>query len=115
MVTIARLIFINIFQTERLLAVKFAMGYEKIMSSPVIPKLPKVWKKVEKIGLGSFKSGYFHAINILCYDYIMCFFVVDLPFSVGYSYDNSYGGCEPKNFFETSSAVTFKLLLLMYI
>ena len=30
------------------------MGYEKNMSFLVIPKSPKVWKKVEKIGLGSF-------------------------------------------------------------
>ena len=36
-------------------AVKFVMGYEKNMSFLVIAKSPKVWKKIEKIGLGSFK------------------------------------------------------------
>ena len=34
-------------------AMKFYMGYEKNVCS--IPKFPKVGKKVEKIGLGSFK------------------------------------------------------------
>ena len=48
MVTITRHIFINIFQTERFSAVKFSMGYDKNMSFFVIPKLPKVWKKVER-------------------------------------------------------------------
>ena len=43
MVTITRHIFIHIFQTEHLLAVEFAMGYEKIMSFPVIPK----WEVIE--------------------------------------------------------------------
>ena len=33
------------------------MGYEKNMSFLVIRKLPKVWKKVEKIGLYSFKKS----------------------------------------------------------
>ena len=33
----------------------FYMGYEKNMSFLVIPKSLKVGKKVEKIGLGSFK------------------------------------------------------------
>ena len=33
------------FQTERFSAVKFDMGYEKIMSFLVISKSPKVWKK----------------------------------------------------------------------
>ena len=56
MVTITREIFINIFQTEHFLAVKFAMGYEKNMTFLVIAKSPKVWKKVEKKGLSSFKS-----------------------------------------------------------
>ena len=31
------------------------MGYEKNMSFLVIAKSPKVWKQIEKIGLGSFK------------------------------------------------------------
>ena len=44
MVTITRHIFINIFQMEHFSVVKFAMGYEKNMSSLVIPKSPKVWK-----------------------------------------------------------------------
>ena len=57
MVTINSHIFINIFQTECFSAVKFDMGYEKKMSFVVIPKCQKVWKKVEKIGLGSFKAG----------------------------------------------------------
>ena len=56
MVTIIRYVFINIFQTECFSAVKFAMGYEKNMSFLVIPKSPKVWKKVEMIGLGSFNT-----------------------------------------------------------
>ena len=45
-------IFINIFRTEHFSAVKFVMGYEKNMNFLVIVKSPKVWKKVEKIGLG---------------------------------------------------------------
>ena len=56
MVTTTRHIFINIFKMECLSAVKFAMGYEKNMSFHVIPKSPKVLKKVEKIGLGFFKG-----------------------------------------------------------
>ena len=56
MVTITRHIFINIFQTENVSAVKFAMGYEKNLGFFVIPKTPKVGGKVEKIGLGSFKK-----------------------------------------------------------
>ena len=57
MVTITRYIFVNIFQTEHFLAVKFPMGYEseyelKNMSFLVIPK----FLKVEKIGLGSFNG-----------------------------------------------------------
>ena len=55
MVTLTRHVFINIFQMEHIYAVKFAMGYEKNMSFFVIPKSPKVFKKVEKIGLGFFK------------------------------------------------------------
>ena len=55
MVTITRHIFINIFQIEHFSAVKIAMGYEKNMHFFVIAKSPKVWKEVEKIGLGSVK------------------------------------------------------------
>ena len=54
MVTITRHIFINISETEQFSAVKFATGYEKNMSFLVITKSQKVWKKVEKIGLGIF-------------------------------------------------------------
>ena len=54
MVTITRHIFINIFWTEHFLAVKFWMGYQKSMSFLVIAESWKVWKKFEKIGLGSF-------------------------------------------------------------
>ena len=36
---------------------KFCMGYEKNMSFPVIAKSQKVGKKVEKIGLASFKDN----------------------------------------------------------
>ena len=54
MVTITSHIFINIFQTKHLSAVKFAVGYEKNMSFLEIAKSSKVWNKVEKIGLGSF-------------------------------------------------------------
>ena len=55
MVTITRHVFINIFQTAHFSAVKFAMSYENNMSFLVVVKSPKVWKKVEKIGLGFFK------------------------------------------------------------
>ena len=55
MVTITRHIFIHFFQMEHFSAMKFYMGYEKNMSFLMIPKSPKVWKKVEKIELGSFK------------------------------------------------------------
>ena len=48
MVTITRHILIDIFQTERCSAVKFAMGYEKNISFLVIPKSPKAWKKLER-------------------------------------------------------------------
>ena len=37
-------------------AMIFYMGYEKNMSFLMIPKSPKIGKKVEKIGLGSFKT-----------------------------------------------------------
>ena len=57
MVTITRHIFIHISQTEHFPAVKFAIGYEKIISFLVIAKSPKVGKRVETIGLGFFKSG----------------------------------------------------------
>ena len=40
---------------EHLSTIKFAMGYEKNRSFLVIPKSPKVGKRVEKIGLGPFK------------------------------------------------------------
>ena len=55
MVTITRHVFINISQMAHFSAVNFDTGYEKNMSFLVIPKSPKVWKKVEKIGLGSSK------------------------------------------------------------
>ena len=57
MVTITRHLFINIFQMQHFSAMIFYMGYEKNMSFLVIPKSPKVRKKVEKIGLGSFKQS----------------------------------------------------------
>ena len=57
--TITRHVFINIFQTEHSSAVNFAMGYEKNMSFLVIAKFPKVKKKDEKIGQGSFNSNSF--------------------------------------------------------
>ena len=38
------------------------MGYEKNTSFLVIPKSPKVWKKVLKIGLGSVK-GVLHLLS----------------------------------------------------
>ena len=55
MVAITRHVFINIFQTEHFLAQKFSMGYEKNMSFFEKTKSSKVWLKVEKIRLGSFK------------------------------------------------------------
>ena len=55
MVTITRLVFFNVFQTEHFPAVKFAMGYVKNMNFFLITKSPEVWKKkVEKIRLASF-------------------------------------------------------------
>ena len=47
MVIITRHIFINIFKTEHFSAVKFSMGFEKNTSFLVVPKSPKVCKKVE--------------------------------------------------------------------
>ena len=61
-VTIIKHVFINIFQVEPISAVKFDTGCEKNMSFLVIPKSPKVWKKVEKIGLSSFNN----ATHFLC-------------------------------------------------
>ena len=55
MVTITRYVFINIVQTEHFPAVQFDLGYEKNMSFRVIPKSPKVWKKVRKLDSDSFK------------------------------------------------------------
>ena len=48
MVTITRHVFIDFFQTKHFSAVKFYMGYEKNMSFHVIPKSPKVWKKLKR-------------------------------------------------------------------
>ena len=42
MVTIIRHVFINIFQMKLFSAVKYTIGYEKHMSSHVIPKSPEV-------------------------------------------------------------------------
>ena len=55
-IAITRHVLINIFQTEHSLAVKFAMGYEKNINFLVKAKSPKVWKNVEKIGLGFFNA-----------------------------------------------------------
>ena len=57
MVTITRHVSINIFQLEHFLVVKFAMGYEENMSILVIAKSQKVFKRVEKIGLGTFNTN----------------------------------------------------------
>ena len=55
MVTITRqTLFINIFQIKHFSAAKFYMGYEKHMSFLVIPKSPKVGKRL-KNRMGSFK------------------------------------------------------------
>ena len=57
MVTITRDIFINIFQTEHISAVKFGMRYwEKYEFSCVTKIAKKFEKKVEKIGFASLKS-----------------------------------------------------------
>ena len=53
-ITTTRHIFNKFFQTEHFSALKFYIVYEKNMNFLVIPKFPKVWKKVEKIALGSF-------------------------------------------------------------
>ena len=50
---------------EHLRAVKFSMGYEKNMSFLVIAKSSKVGKKVEKVGLGSFKSSYLGTLIVV--------------------------------------------------
>ena len=42
-------------------AVILVMGYKKNMSFLVIPKSPKVLKKLKKIGLGTFKQIIFLA------------------------------------------------------
>ena len=57
-------VFINIFQTKHFSAVKFTMGYKKNMSFLVVTKSSKIGKKVEKIGLGSFKR---HATSQIVY------------------------------------------------
>ena len=54
MVTIIRDYFINVFPKEYFAAVLFVMGYEQNMIFLMIPKSPKVQKKVHKIGLGFF-------------------------------------------------------------
>ena len=54
MVTITRHLFINVFFSEHISAVKFDTGYENNKSFLVIPKSLKVRQKVEKIGLSSF-------------------------------------------------------------
>ena len=56
MVTIVMPVFANISRTEHASAVKFHMDYEKNMSNILVPKSQKVWKKVEEIGLSSFKA-----------------------------------------------------------
>ena len=56
MVTITRLIFIKIFQTEPFSAVKFAMGKEKKYDLSCDTKISKSLTKIEKIGLGSFNE-----------------------------------------------------------
>ena len=74
MVTITRHVFNNIFQTKHLSAVNFVMGYGKIWAFLRYQKSPKVWKKVEKIGLGSFKlkqqfqmlSSWWHFLYCCC-------------------------------------------------
>ena len=52
---------VNISQTEHFSVVKFAMGYDLM-----IAKSPKVWKKVEKIELGSFKGRSWKVHKQLC-------------------------------------------------
>ena len=59
MVTITRHIFINIFKTEYISAMKFDRGNEKNMSFFVIPKFQKFEKKGSKIGLDSFKLEFY--------------------------------------------------------
>ena len=57
MVTITDHVFTDISPREYLLAVKFLVGNEKNMEHLLVPKSQKVWKKVEQIGLGSFKDS----------------------------------------------------------
>ena len=54
-------------------AFKFAMGYEQNISFFVIQKSSEVWKKVDKIGLGSFKSP-FPLKMLICLLLLLLFF-----------------------------------------
>ena len=45
---------------------KFYMSYEENMSFLVIPKSPKVGRKVEKIGLDSFNATIIGILKPLC-------------------------------------------------
>ena len=55
MVTITRRCFINIFQTLNFLAVKFHLDYKKNMSFLMIPKSPKVGKKLKRLDWSSLR------------------------------------------------------------
>ncbi len=75
-------IFINIFHTVHFSAVKFTRGNEKKMSFLLIPKSPKVWKKSEAIGPGTFKCLflYVQSLNDLTRHFAITINLIDRPY-----------------------------------
>ena len=68
MVTITGHFFIDIFQTQHLSTMKFYMGYKKNnYELSCGTKVSKSWKKVKKIGLGSFKMTYLRIFCTFCH------------------------------------------------
>ena len=63
MVKVTWHIFIYIFQTEHLLAMKYGTDYEKNMSFLVIPRSLKIWKKLKKKRTGLLNN--FHNVTVL--------------------------------------------------
>ena len=53
------------------------MGYKKNMNVLVIEKSVKVWKKVEKIGLGSFK--YNIPVRSIWFTSVVCVVGLEVP------------------------------------
>ena len=81
---------------------KFHMGYEKHMSFLVISKFPKLGKKVEKIGLGSFNNDF---TDLLYNHYCFHRFMVDfffIPVSSLNVFDHSIHSKRRKIYFGAS-------------